>query len=313
MDLFDTGLLPMLAEVAPGPFDSPAHLFEVKWDGYRGLAFLDGGTRLHGRRGHDITGQFPALGQLHERARRRRVILDGEIVAVVNGRPSFSALQAGAGHIVYVAFDLLYLDGEALLEKPLLRRRELLSASVTAEPPLLIADAIPEKGRAYFEAVRRAGLEGVMAKEIASPYLPGRRSTHWLKVKAWRDLDAVIAGYTQSQAGDRPFGALVLGAWDGEQFACVGYVGTGFSEQEQRAIRSLLVPRARTPFAPGRGPDPRELRRHGRPVWVEPQVCCRVHYLEITPAGRVRHASFAGLRPDLAPEDCLYPPAGGST
>ncbi len=298
----------MLAQEAREPFDSPAHLFEVKWDGYRGLAFLGDRTRLRSRHGADITHRFATLGRMHENAAGHRLILDGEIVAVVRGRPSFSALQAGEGQVAYVAFDLLYVDGQAVLEKPLWQRRELLHQWVAAKPPLVISEGIQQYGRQYFESVRQAGLEGLMAKELASPYLPGRRTAHWLKIKAWRDLDAVICGYTESAAGGGPFAALLVGGWQKDGLWFLGYVGTGFGEREKELVVKQLLARAQSPFAPGRGPRPSELKAHGTVVYVEPQVCCRVRYLEITPDGRIRHASFAGLRPDLLPSDCVLSP-----
>jgi len=307
-DLFETGLLPMLAREAREPFDSPGHLFEVKWDGYRGLAFLGDGTSLRGRHGTDITHRFATLLRLHESAAGHRLILDGEIVAVVGGRPSFSALQAGEGQVVYVAFDLLYVDGEPLLDQPLWLRRELLHKLVATKPPLVVSEGIHEYGRRYFEAVRNAGLEGLMAKELTSPYRPGRRTAYWLKIKVWRDLDAVVCGYTKSTTGGDPFAALLVGGWQENGLLFLGYVGTGFGEREKKLIMKQLLTRAQSPFAPGRGPRPAELRAHGPVVYVEPGVCCRVRYREITADGRLRHASFAGLRPDLVPSDCVFPP-----
>ncbi|MFZ5768379.1 MAG: non-homologous end-joining DNA ligase [Bacillota bacterium] len=288
---------PMLAYAAPAPFDSPRHLFEPKWDGYRCLAFVDGGvTRLQSRNLRDITGEFPGLEGLHRYLKARQAVVDGEITAWEQGRPSFSALQARTGRLVFVAFDLLELEGRELMDRPLAERREVLERVVqeeTAGGDLALSPVVPERGRELFAKAARLGLEGVVGKERDSPYLPGQRSRYWLKVKVRRTADCVIVGYRLAPGGG--LGSLVLAVPGAGEWQVVGHVGTGWDQRTGAHILSLLHPGS----PPAR--VPRGFRRGV--AWVEPQVVCSVSYLEVPRDGMLRHTSFLGLRPDLSPRE----------
>lgn len=295
----------MLACAAPAPFDSPRHLFEPKWDGYRCLAFVGAGeTRLQSRNLRDITGQFAGLARLHTRLQGRSAVVDGEITAWQEGRPSFSALQSGRGRLVFVAFDLLELEGRELLTCPLEVRRHALERVVPTDggdPPLVLSPVVPERGRELFARAAELGLEGVVAKERGSPYLPGQRSRHWLKVKVRRTADCVIVGYRLAPGGD--LGSLVLAVPAGDGWKLVGHVGTGWDRRTGAHILSLLRPAPPVVKAP---PD----LRHGV-TWVEPRLVCSVAYLEVTGEGMLRHTSFIGLRRDLEPEEAGLDRPGG--
>lgn len=318
MPLVPGQVRPMLAYTVPRPFDSPRHLFEPKWDGYRCLAFVEGGeTRLQSRNLRDITGDFVSLGGLHRLVGARRAVLDGEITAWEGGRPSFSALQARTGRVVFVAFDCLELEGRCLLNRPLEERRAALERIVvapsigdesgttaptaeaaTGDPggaQLILSPVVPDRGRSLFRRTADLGLEGVVGKERGSPYLPGQRSRHWLKVKVRRTADCVIMGYRLAPGGE--LGSLVLAVPAQEGWQVVGNVGTGWDRATAARVLSLLRLLRPAP-APARLPPE---FRHGV-TWVEPRVVCSVAYLEVTRDGVLRHTSFQGLRPDLEPE-----------
>ena len=196
--MLPTLIRPKLAQPAPEPFDSAAHLFEVKWDGIRCLAFIGaGGVRLQSRQLLEITAQFPELSAL--RSLPVGTVLDGELVALKDGKPSLAAIQqrthlrqqARIGFlsqrepVTYVVFDLLYCRGKPLLKEPLIERREALQHLMARIKPagVIVPEAIPHHGRALFAQIAALGWEGVMAKRQDSPYLVGRRSRLWLKIK----------------------------------------------------------------------------------------------------------------------------------
>ncbi|HCJ11277.1 MAG TPA: hypothetical protein DHW14_08985 [Clostridiales bacterium] len=305
---------PMLAEAAPAPFDGDDWLFEVKWDGYRALAFLergadagrggDGGgrTRLQSRRLRDLTPGFPDLGRLHSHLEGRQAVVDGEIVALRDGRPDFQTLQRGGRPVVYIAFDILELDGEVLIGRPLAERRDILDRRLGAGPDLVVSRAVLGRGTDFYRAVVRSGLEGVVAKRLDSPYRPGRRSRDWLKVRNVRRLFAVVCGYTRA-AGARPFGSLVLGLADRRgRLVYAGLVGTGLDQREMASLLGLLDRTGPCPFPDG---EPRSLR--GRVEWVEPVHVVEVECLELTADGHLRHPVYRGLRPDKDVADCQVP------
>jgi DNA ligase D-like protein (predicted ligase) len=347
-DLFAGPLAPMLSRSAGGPFDSPEFLFELKWDGYRAIAFLgDGRTRLQSRNLLDLTPHYPGLAGLHDASAGRKVILDGEIVALADGKPDFGRLQRGEGPVRYVAFDLLYAGGVSLLSRPLAARREALremldpaaavapvatavaaaatavaAAAVAPAPgggglPLLVSEAFPERGTALFEAARRLGLEGIMAKRASSPYRPGVRSPDWLKIRNVKTADCVIIGYTRGR-GFGGLGALVLGATrrDG-RLSYIGSAGSGLSADEaDRLLRLMGPPQSQPPLGAGAPPAtgaslplgfvPPALRRQDV-VWVAPSLVCEVGYTEVTAEGRLRHPVYRGLRLDKTPAECDLP------
>lgn len=312
--MLPTWLRPMLAESAEGPFDSPRHLFEIKWDGYRCLGFLEKGrTTLISRNGHDISYSFPELRGLHRLLRVGEAVVDGEVVAFEGDRPSFGKLQrrgrmtdarqialaSASIPVVFVAFDLLFAGGEDLTRRSLESRLESLSEVLGTSEVAAISQAVPERGKALFEGiVRSRGLEGLVAKELGSPYLPGRRTSYWLKIRNVRGADCVIGGYTLNGPGR--LASLILGVF-ATRLVCIGKVGTGISGEEGRRLLEILEPVPRSPFPGGVPPD---IARGA--VWVKPDQVCAVEYLELSTDGRLRHPSFKGLREDKRPGECLW-------
>ena len=202
----------MLARLARHPFDSTEHFFELKWDGIRAMAFLEEGRlRLLSRTSRDITASFPELADLPGQVGARSVVLDGELVCLdSDGRPSFPLLQRRLGAagrrggrdnpVHFIAFDLLYLEGRSVMAEPLYSRKSRLHEIVRPSDMAQVCDLVDGDGAAFFQATCQHGLEGIVAKEKSSPYLPGRRSPHWLKVKRVRESEFVIGGYTFSGA-----------------------------------------------------------------------------------------------------------------
>jgi bifunctional non-homologous end joining protein LigD len=296
---------PMLASPVEQPFDRPGWLFEVKWDGYRAIAEIEGGrVRLYSRNRLDFNERYPpvvgSLAQLGHDA-----VLDGEVVVLdEHGEAHFQLLQqyqkTGEGVLAYYVFDLLYLDGHDLRSLPLRRRKELLAALVDNLPSIRLSEHIEERGRAFFEAASERGLEGIIAKSAASPYRMGMRSHDWLKIRTHRRQEAVIGGFTQSR-GSRPhFGALVLGVYQGDDLVYVGHTGTGLNDATLADVRRQLDPLVQKtcPF--------RKRPKTNAPVqWVRPELVCEVEYQQWTSDGNMRFPVFLGLRPDKPPRSVV--------
>ena len=311
---------PMLATPVDGPFSRDGWLFELKYDGVRALTSIAGDEiRIVGRSGRDETARYPELRSLVRSARAQQAILDGEIVVLdERGVPSFERLQsrinvARAADIeraarehpaVYVAFDLLELDGRDLTRTALRIRKKTLHDVVTPSPVLMYADHVENDGRAFFEELRRSGAEGMVAKRADSPYQPGVRSRDWLKVKAWHTQSCVIIGYTAGQGRRRErLGALILAVFrDGSLRHC-GQVGTGFDERTLLDLRERL--NSLRAAAPAVEPAPRTAEPA---TWVRPELVCEVRFAGWTNAGVLRHPAFIGLRTDLSPADAVPEP-----
>lgn len=308
-------LKPMLASTAE-PFDSPDFLFEPKWDGFRCLAYLEKGTtQLKSRSGSDLSGSFPELASLHKCAAGIPAVLDGEIIAFHEGRESFYHLQQRVRHghpgtplgkhtqlapIIFIAFDILYSGGKSVLAAPLEDRKELLRRTVADENQhLLINSYILEAGEALYAAAVAQGREGIVAKKRDSPYLPGKRSKLWLKIKPKKTVDAVVVGYVPKT--DDSFVSLVLAQYSPKgELLHVGSVGTGFTEQETREILAELKPLS------GKKPAVQRLRQPAADViWVKPEMVVEVRIFEYTPRGTLRHPVYCRRREDLNPEQCV--------
>ncbi len=227
---------PMLATLVDEPFDREGWSFEVKWDGFRSIAEIKGGkVRLLSRNGKLQNARFPTVAEAVS-GLPVDAVLDGEIVSVdEKGRPDFQALQnsirTGEGRILYYVFDILQADGYDLRPLPLKRRQQILAKVLPASDVVRLSEPIETKGKAFFRAADTNGLEGIMAKDLASPYRPGERTREWLKIKTQRRQEAVICGFTQPRASRKHFGALILGAYRNGQLTYVGHVGTGFTER----------------------------------------------------------------------------------
>jgi DNA ligase D-like protein (predicted ligase) len=306
----------MLAQTAQS-FDSEEHYFEPKWDGMRCIAYLwSGKLELQNRNLTYVTRSYPELQELRTNVKSNVIILDGEIVVLEKGLPSFDSLQNRFGvddanqvrmlsrkiPTTYIAFDLLHLNGKDLIDKPLSERREKLARIITNSPYLLLSQYVTSKGRAYYQNALKLGFEGVIAKRAESRYQIGVRSEDWLKLKQVRAMDCIIAGYTIGTGlRSSTFGALVLAAYDQDgNLRHLGNVGTGFTDAAILRMMKLLKPlRTKTKTVLGEVKAPAAIR------WVKPQLVAEVGYMNKTREGKLRLPRFEHLRLDKAPADCL--------
>jgi bifunctional non-homologous end joining protein LigD len=297
---------PMLATLAAEIPGGDGWLYEVKWDGYRAVARVASGeATLTSRRGNDLTERFrPVARTLERTVRTPDCVLDGEVCALdEEGRSSFSVMQQGSGPLVYYVFDVLEIDGEPLLDRPLVERRERLRELLDLSDGVVRLSETFDDGEALLEAAKEQRLEGVIAKRADSRYQPGRRTRDWLKVKTHGRQEFVIAGYTRGQgrrAGS--LGSLVLAVNRGGELHYVGNCGTGFSEAEIERLMAKLRPleRETSPFAVV--PAMPKVRKDDV-VWVEPKLVCEVEFVEWTHDGRLRAPAYKGLREDKSPAD----------
>ncbi len=299
---------PMLATLTEELPRGDEWLFEVKWDGYRALGYVrEGEAKLVSRNGNDLTGRFPDLAKaLAQAVRSPACVVDGEVCALdEQGRPSFSAMQQGkpGTAIVYAVFDVLEIDGAHVLDLPLTERRARLEQLLDARSTTVRLSPLFADGDALLQAAAEQKLEGVMAKRATSPYVEGKRTRHWLKIKTHGRQEFVICGWTKGQgrrAGS--FGSLVLGAYRDDELQWVGNCGTGFTERDIDELRAKLEPLRvdSSPFAvePKMPKVPK-----GDVVWVEPTLVCEVEFVEWTHEGHLRAPSFQGLRDDKAPAE----------
>ncbi len=308
-------LIPQLASPAATPPVGDSWLHEIKYDGYRLLARLEGGlARLISRNGKDWSDHFPTVVRALESVSAADTVLDGEVAVIrPNGRTSFQDLQnilsgvARGGTLRYFVFDLLYLEGEDWTAQPLLARKRRLATlleTLPADSPLQYSDHFLGNGRQVFEQACRLGLEGVISKRVDAPYRPGR-GRDWLKVKCLKKEEFVVGGFTDPGGSRQGFGALLLGGYDDAgalRFA--GRVGTGFKDAQLLSLRQRLdgLERAESPFVDG--PDGREARDMH---WVQPELVAVVAYAEMTDDGLIRHPSFEALREDKAAADVRLP------
>jgi bifunctional non-homologous end joining protein LigD len=317
-------LAPMMATLVEEPFDDERWLFEPKWDGVRALSTCIEETVLVSRNLNDITACYPELAKTHQQLVCLEAVLDGEIVAMSDGRPSFERLQgrinlvntrdieraAMETPVTYVVFDLLYLDGRSLLSEPLEVRKELLAELVVPTDRLQVSPHMNGDGTALFEVAKARRLEGIVAKKLGSSYRPGKRGREWLKIKAIYDADLVIGGWSKGE-GSRSgaFGAILVGAYEEGELRYLGSVGTGFTD---RLLSEVLgeMERLESPDNPFDSDPRKDKLRWGKPIkdphWISPELVARVEFRELTSAGRLRAPSFKGLRKDKAPVECLF-------
>jgi bifunctional non-homologous end joining protein LigD len=291
--------------------------YEVKWDGYRAQIVKDGSrVVLASRNLKDITGAFPRVASAAADLPARTAIVDGEIVALDSqGRPSFQALHHWALEglaVVFYAFDLLHLNGKDCITTPLDERRRALTALIDGTT-LLRSDPLPGTPAQITTAVKRLGLEGVVAKRVRSRYEPGRRSDAWVKVRFAHHQELVVGGYKPSAAG---FDSLVVGHYDGKVLLSAGKVRSGFTPharalvfEQLRALVAKRCPFANLPTSTsshwGEGITAEEMTEL---VWVKPRLVVEVSFTEWTRDGSLRHAAFVGVRDDKPPREVRREP-----
>lgn len=306
-DPFPKTIAPALATLVEQPFDDARWLFEIKWDGVRALAYLrrDGArseVTLRSRGGHTINEQFPEIVEALYALRLPDAVLDGEIVALdAQGRSSFPLLQqrphlTGPDRppIAYYVFDLLYLNGHALMDRPLRARREALARVLPEHPLIRLSDAVAKEGRTVYAAAQNLGVEGIMGKRADRPYQPGRRTPDWVKIKVKQRMEAVVGGFTRGLgARARSFGAVLLGAYEDGRLRYIGHCGGGFTDSELRRVRALLAQRIQDPCPFAEVPPTNE-----EATWVRPDLVAEVEYGGWTADGMLRFPVYRGLRDD---------------
>jgi bifunctional non-homologous end joining protein LigD len=316
-DLMPEHIVPMMARLSDLPRNDSDYGFEVKWDGVRTVAYVEGGrVRLESRNLHDVTKQYPELRKLGRELGSRRVVLDGEVVALdEEGRPSFQRLQprmhlasesairrrAAEIPVIYMIFDVLWLEGRSRMALPYTERRELLEGlELNGEnwrtPSYHVGD-----GKAMLQASDEQGLEGVVAKRLDSRYEPGKRSGAWLKIKNHMSQELVIGGWLPGQGGRaNKLGSLAVGFYEDGKLLYAGNVGTGFT---QRTLGELMdeLKEIERPDSPFEGRQPPKGTR-----FVEPKLVAEVEFRGWTKTRTLRQPSFKGLRDDKDARDVIF-------
>ena len=290
---------PMLAKLRRRPFDSPSHLFEPKWDGFRvQVGWSRGAVTVKSRRNRDLTLAFPECGAA--RTLPEDTLLDGELVVLRNARPDFEAmLRRGQARgertaarlaaelpATLVVFDLLYERGSSCLDLPLAERRARLADLLQAlpGPGIVLSQGSVGGGELLFEHALEHGFEGIVAKRLDSAYLPGQRSDLWTKVKLEQRRLCIVLGFLRDSGG--ALKSLIVGSDVGGELRCVGRVGSGLTDADRARLLALLEARRAPRPLVDCGPDGE---------WVEPGVYCTVRFLELTTSGSLRAPVFEGL------------------
>ncbi|HLN46058.1 MAG TPA: non-homologous end-joining DNA ligase [Candidatus Sulfotelmatobacter sp.] len=301
---------PMLAKEVDKPFSSKDWIFEIKWDGFRAIAYVNGEVKLISRNDIDLVRNFPEIKELKELT--NNVVLDGEIVIIKDGKSSFQAVQERGKAVKtediekersmaaaeYIVFDILEKNGRPLINLPLIERKRILQDSVEEGEYITLSDFMEEKGEIYYQAAIENDLEGVIAKRKDSKYHPGLRSPDWLKIKKSKSCDCVIFGYTRGTGvRAKTFGALILGLYDGKTPVFVGKVGTGFSEEILQTLMSEFkdIVIGKAPFNPGISDNI---------TWLKPKLVCEINYDLVTKDRKLRMPRFHALREDKSPSKC---------
>jgi len=298
----------MLATLTDHAFSDPAWIYETKLDGQRSLLFReDDAIRLMTRNRKDRTSHYPDLEGAARRAIGADLIADGEIVAFDGPRTSFSRLQGrmqnarpsaglvAAQPVIYYLFDLLWVDGDDLRGLPLTERKDRLRDAIDFADPLRYSDHLEEDGELALRAACEQGLEGLIAKRSASPYVAGR-SREWLKFKCVLEQEFVVIGWTDPQRSRTGIGALLVGYQQDGTLRYAGKVGTGFNQRELDRLAGMLtkLERATSPLS-----DTTAVQKKGV-HWVRPKLVAQVGFGEWTPDGKLRHPRYLGLRDDKA-------------
>jgi DNA ligase D-like protein (predicted ligase) len=304
---------PQLATLTKDRFSDPEWLFERKLDGERLLAFRDAsGVRLLTRNDRDVTGTFPEVADALRGQKADGFVIDGEVVAFLDGQTSFSRLQQrlGVAHpaasliedypVTYYIFDVLFADGHDTRGLPQRERKERLNALLDFTGPLRYTDHRDGDGEAFYRQACVDGWEGLIAKRADAPYAEGR--THnWLKFKCITGQEFVIGGYTDPQGSRQGLGALLVGYYDADgRLTYAGKVGTGFSAATLRSLHESLsaLERDTSPFANGKPP------RTGV-HWAEPRLVAQIEFAEWTTDGLLRQPRYEGLRDDKDPAEVV--------
>ena len=302
-DLFDEKNISPMLLYETQPFDDKDYIYELKLDGIRCLAYIDAkSVNLRNKRNKDVTAIYPELAEMNKCV-KKRVILDGELVVLdKDGKPDFYALQrrslmadsfkiglsARNAPVQFVAYDIIYFDGQDLTDKPLTERKAILSKAVKEGDKLSVSRYIEEMGTAFFEIAKAQELEGIVAKRKGGLYHIGKRTRDWLKIKVMQDEDLLVLGYQPDEDGKVK--DLILGYYDEEgKLQCRGKVYLGISEEERRIIENFAMQnRIQKPW----------FGKYKNAVWLKPQLVGTAHFMHETQSGGMRQPVWKGLRTD---------------
>jgi bifunctional non-homologous end joining protein LigD len=304
---FPTFVPPMMAKSVKEPFDSPDWIFEVKLDGYRGIAVFDAAGKPHlwSRNGLPLEQKFPAVATALSKLKLRSTILDGEVVAVdENGIPRFQLLQRfqkqPTAPTLYYIFDILWSEGANITAKPIMYRRWVLERTIKPTAGIQVGSYVEGEGKALFDLTKEKGMEGIIAKRKDSIYHPGKRTSDWLKIKARLQQEFVVGGFTEGKGNRKNLGALLLGAYRNGKLHYFGHSGSGFTEKGIQDALKRMKPlfTEKSPFEnPPRVPE--------KIQWVKPKLVCEVTFAEWTDDEQMRQTVFLGWRDDKAPREVV--------
>lgn len=300
-DLFeDKNISPMLLHEVKEPFDDKEYIYELKLDGIRCIAYIDtNSVVLQNKRFKDLTEIYPELSEVNKCV-KKKVILDGELVVLTDGKPDFYALQkrslmgdkfkrslaARKKPVQFVAYDILYCDGNVLTDKPLMERKEVLSKEIAEKNNLSVSRYIEKDGIAFFNLAKQEELEGIVAKKKDGKYHIGKRTHDWIKIKVMQDEDLIILGYQPDDEGNVK--DLILGYYDEkDKLQCRGKVYLGISKEEKKVILEYAKRNKVTkPW----------FEKYKEAIWIKPELIGTAHFMHETENGGMRQPVWKGLR-----------------
>lgn len=302
-DLFETkNISPMLLNEVKEPFDDENYIYELKLDGIRCVAYIEPkSVTLQNKRYKDVTDIYPELSEIRKCV-KKRVILDGELVVLTDGKPDFYALQrrslmtdsfrkslaAKKNPVQFVAYDILYYNETDLTDKSLMERKEILSKAVTEGHNLSVSRWIEKNGVAFFELAKKENWEGIVAKKKDGLYFIGKRTSEWIKIKVMQDEDLLVLGFQPDENGKVK--DLILGYYDETgELKCRGKVYLGVSKAEQKIIAEFA--KKNTVKRPW-------FNKYKNVVWLKPQLVGTAHFMHETESGGMRQPVWKGLRED---------------
>ncbi|MEJ5995914.1 DNA ligase D [Pedobacter sp. Du54] len=300
---------PSLATLVEKPIDNDEWLYEIKWDGYRAIAFMNKKVKfLKSRNDKPFEEKFyPIFNAIKDW--KINAIVDGEIVVVnEKGMANFGALQnwrsEADGELLYYVFDILWYNGYDLKALTLVERRAILAQLIPDNSLIRMSKDFDTSGTEFLAAAKKMGLEGIMAKRKDSVYEVDRRTANWLKIKSNKRQEVVIGGFTKNDDSPKPFSALLVGVYDKGKLIYTGKIGTGFTIQTQKELITLFEPLITNKHPFDEEPDINKPSRfrpnppHAKAKWLKPTLICEVSFTEMTSDNVMRHPSFEGMRED---------------